>query len=68
MKTRPTGSLSQSASQSVSRAATDLTWMENRPLSSLDVKLVGSGGGGRQGKEEEEAVERRAGYILVSGS
>ena len=51
--------------QSVSRAATDLTWMENRPPSRLDVKLVSGDGrrhaGARQ--EEEEATEREEGGL-----
>ena len=37
----------RTVSSSVSQSATDLTWMENRPLSRLDVKLV-SGGAGMQ--------------------
>ena len=50
--------------QSVSRAATDLTWMENRPPSRLDVKLV-SGDGGMQGPGTawQEATEREEGGL-----
>ena len=73
MKTRPTNGLarspSQSVSQSVSRAATDLTWMENRPPSCLDVKLVSGDGRRHAGARQEEATERRMGGLyLVSGS
>ena len=43
----------RTVSSSVSQSATDLTWMENRPLSRLDVKLVSGGADCRHAVEVE---------------